>query len=107
MVRPGPPRTLAWVESRSADAWTQAPDCLELQGELHQRTIRIPVTLTVHGEVPAGVVTGLAQWIVYEGASGAVAFMLRQQGTCLLWHGSWQAAGALLRLAAGEASLRT
>jgi hypothetical protein len=107
VVRPGPPRSVAWVRQEQPQPWPAPPDSIELDGEWLKRTCRIPVSVATHGDVPAGAGGEPAVWLQFEGASGSAAFVLFRADRCLLWRGTWQEPGSLMRLAAGKSSLRT
>jgi hypothetical protein len=105
VVRPGPPRAVAWVQELPFDSSSVVADCIEAHGERLTRKSRIPVAIACHGEAwQQAKSTGLL--LQYEAPSGSTAFVLCCDDAIAAWCGCWLAEGSMMRLAAGKATFR-
>jgi len=102
VVCQGPPRAIAWVRGLGREA--VAADSIEIDGERHARTARIPVRIERHGEAAELAASGT--WSCYESPGAAPAFALMAGDRTLIWHGSWEYEDRLIRMAAGAATFR-
>lgn len=102
VVCPGPPKAIAWVRKLRSEA--VAAESIEIEGERHARTARIPVRIERHGD--ARELAAAGTWLRYESPGAAPAFAIVAGDSTLVWAGNWELDDNLVRMAAGQATFR-